>query len=521
MSLARLSRGPAWWPAVLLFALLYWTLDLAVLHAGVPHPLDDDWEGAIVARHLVAGQGFRTDMIYPPLWTSRDPQSLTLPMVVHGPVVPLLMSLPLATLGPRSLDGSRWWAALLAWLTLIPLYRLAARHFGAPIAAGAALLFTLAPFTLGGVHHSLSVVLGALLVSWALERIADEPPHLLAAGCIAGLAYLVRPEMLLGSAAMAAFALDSARWRGLVRFAAGFALPVLPWWIHQAWVTGSPWFNLSTFTLLGLWGDRPGFSILRDFDMTPARFPTALRAAMPGLWHKWVEFFPHAAWHALRATSGGTGWLALVGLTAALVALRATAARERLAQWLGAPAEGGPSARATRQFVLLAFLLSLIPVVTSTLVDYVVLYFVTFLPIYAIGAAVGSRFVAGRLRAPQLWPLLLAALLLPSVVRTLRVATAEARALELRLRSERAALRSLDGTRGPRLMFSDTPDFVAWTTGRPTVWLTREEFERLYPGADSTAVRPTLPTRAEVGTWFHDRPELPGSIGFQLTQPGR
>jgi hypothetical protein len=24
-----------------------------------------------------------------------------------------------------------------------------------------------------------------------------------------------------------------------------------------------------------------------------------------------------------------------------------------------------------------------------------------------------------------------------------------------------------------------------------------------------------------VGTWFHDRPELPGSIGFQLTQPGR
>jgi hypothetical protein len=53
------------------------------------------------------------------------------------------------------------------------------------------------------------------------------------------------------------------------------------------------------------------------------------------------------------------------------------------------------------------------------------------------------------------------------------------------------------------------------------VWLTREEFERLYPGADSEAVRPTFPKRAEVGTWFHDRPELPGSIGFPLPPSGR
>jgi hypothetical protein len=80
----------------------------------------------------------------------------------------------------------------------------------------------------------------------------------------------------------------------------------------------------------------------------------------------------------------------------------------------------------------------------------------------------------------------------------------------------------------PRLMFSDTPDFVAWTTGRPTVWVTREEYERL-PAAAPVAVAPpaktpkgkraeaaplvsaaappdTLPTRGgPEDTWFHAR----------------
>ena len=52
-------------------------------------------------------------------------------------------------------------------------------------------------------------------------------------------------------------------------------------------------------------------------------------------------------------------------------------------------------------------------------------------------------------------------------------------------------------------MFSDTPDFVAWTTGRPTLWITRNEYARLP--APATAVSASSPPArgAAADTWFH------------------
>ncbi|MBI5709370.1 MAG: hypothetical protein HZC42_03575, partial [Candidatus Eisenbacteria bacterium] len=74
-----------------------------------------------------------------------------------------------------------------------------------------------------------------------------------------------------------------------------------------------------------------------------------------------------------------------------------------------------------------------------------------------------------------------------------------------RLAGERAALRA---RAGGGLLFSDTPDFAAWTTGRPTVWLTRAEHDRLPEIA--TAERPARGGPGD--TWFHDPrgPEAPG-----------
>jgi hypothetical protein len=55
----------------------------------------------------------------------------------------------------------------------------------------------------------------------------------------------------------------------------------------------------------------------------------------------------------------------------------------------------------------------------------------------------------------------------------------------------------------PRLMFSDTPDFVAWTTGRPTVWVTRDEYARL-PATGTAVSADSPPARGTADdTWFH------------------
>src|SRR5947208_1487409 len=84
------SLGSPWFVAILLLSAAWWTLDLAVLRSGTPHPSDDHWEDFLIAEHLLAGGGFRTHLIYPPLWGLRDPRDLTVPVLVHGPLLPLL-----------------------------------------------------------------------------------------------------------------------------------------------------------------------------------------------------------------------------------------------------------------------------------------------------------------------------------------------------------------------------------------------------------------------------------------------
>jgi hypothetical protein len=362
------------------------------------------------------------------------------------------------------------------------------------------------------------VVIGACFVIAALDQLTRARPRLWLAGALAGLAYLARVEMLLGSALLALFALRSARFKGLLGFAAGFAVLTVPWAMHQWTVIGTPFFNLSSYNLISSWGRYPEFSALRDFALTPDRFPAALRAALPTLWQKWLAFLPHAAKHELSSPSAGTGWLALVGILALAASARDATARAHFASWRGTSNEVGPTHGQTLDFATVALALALIPMLTSTIAVYQVLYMVTFMPICAIGAAVGARFLAERLGVPRLWPAALMILMLPSVALTLRSASRESRALSRQLADERAALAPLRGGRTSGVVFSDTPDFVAWTTGRPTIWLTRDEFFRLYErGPTGTrAAGFGLPPRAQVETWFHDDSRSPGARGQSL-----
>lgn len=524
------ALGSRWCLALLLFAALWWTLDLAVLRSGVPHPADDHWEDHLIARTLLAGGGFRSPLIYPPLWGLHDPATLTVPVLVHGPLLPLLTVPALALLGPGPIESVAPAAALAAVLALIPLFRLGARHFGPPVGAAAGLLFTLAPTTLEAVHHSGSVILGAALVTWTLDLLARPRPRAAAAGLVAGVGCLVRPEMLVALPVLMALAWSAARagraasgsgaglsrtsgagigWRAPLALAGAFALVMLPWWIHHALVVGSPFFNLTSFTLVGFWGARPDVSVMQDFTLTPARWPAVLRAELPHMAGKWFAFAPHAVKNALFEPTGATGWLVPAGLAGAWNARRMGAA--------------GADPYATRRLAAAACCLALIPVASMTLTSHQRLYLVPFATLYALGAAVGARVVVRALPPwadrPRAWIGMLVLLVLPSALPALKGAADEAQVLATRIAAERVELaRALPSTPGapgpPRLVFSDTPDFVAWRTGLPAVWSTRAQFERLYPArgpGDAPALG--LPPRARVAGWFHDDFRDPTSVG--------
>jgi hypothetical protein len=495
MAAPRAIPASRWLLAVVLLSAAYWTVDLALLRAGPPHPLDDIWEDGVVARHLIAGAGFRTTVLYPPLWGLRDPATLTVPVLAHGPLLPVVLALALPIAGTGLLDHLAWVAAALAVLTAAQVFRLASRWGGPPVGAAAAAAFTLSPILLNAVHHSLSVVLGACLLMLAFDLATREKPRPLAAGLTLGLTYLTRPEMILAAPVFVALA-AAIRPQAALALGVGFVAAAAGWWAHQAAATGMPMFNVSSYMLAGYFGSRPELSALRDYQITPDRWPQVLRDALPGLWVKWAAFLPRAARHALVATGWSTGWLAVVG---AWVLWRGSEARR--------PAVAGA-------------LLALIPVATMTLAAPVPLYVVPFLGLYAWAAGRGAVTLlerwrpgaAGTARAAAVVVLLGFLASGPA----LRRAAEEGRLAAALLARERAALAEVATTpRGARRpMFSDRPGFASWTSGRPTLYTTREEYEALYPASGPVvAERPHgLPARRDSSdTWFHTGHWAPGA----------
>jgi hypothetical protein len=479
--LATGIRAHRWLILTLALASGFWAFDLAGLRAGVPDPLDDTWEYGVVARSLIEGRGFRTQVIHPPLWSLRD-GSNTVPVLIHGPLVPLALAPRVRLFGPRALEWVPILAAELALLAAFFAYRIGARHFGPPAGAAAALLWTLSPLTLRAVHHDIALTAGAALLMLALDLLLQPRRSAALAGLALGLGYLARPELLLAAPVLLGLA-GRTGWRTALAFAAC----ATPWWLHNAAATGSPLFNLSSYLAIGYWDGRPELTVLRDFALSPAAWPHALGEALPSLPAKWLEFFPHAVKRALLVPTAASGWLALVGLAAAL------------------------RAPETRRAAVAALLIALVPVAVMTTTVYDDRYLTPFLPLWAIAVALGARTLAAALPAafpewarPPVWLSALAVLALPSVIPAVREAEREARVLERRLAFEKASLAPLTlGAATQRaLLFSDLPDFAAWTADRPVVWVTREEFGWL-PAQGEPNPR-GLPERGSAtATWFH------------------
>lgn len=466
-----------WARITLALAALYWVFDLALLRAGTPEPLDDLWEYGVAARALLEGHPFRTFVIHPPLWGLRD-AALSVPILIHGPLLPMLLAPLLALFGPGMLMQSAWLAALAAWATAALLFRLGERRGGAPMGAAAALVWTLSPLTLQSVHHDIALPVGALLFTCALDLITRKQPRALAAGVALGLAWLARPEMLLAAPLFALFA-----GRTALPLLAGFALAAAPWVAHQWSAAGQPFFNLSSYILLGYWGAYPELSPLRDFALTPQHWPDVLRESLPRLDRKWLDFAPRAVKRAVLAPSGGTGWLASLGFL------------------LGVVLKGD------RRVGWLALALSGIPVLVQTLTVFDSRYIVPFMPLWALAVAQAALWLGGFLpawgRRPRTVLALLLMLMLPSIGPALKDATNGARRWREHLAELRAELAPYAARPGviEAPLISNRPDFAAWTTRRSVVWLERREYLRL-PATGEPNPR-DLPVRGEArNAWF-------------------
>lgn len=479
-----MSPSP-WVLGTVVFAIVWWLLDLLLLRAGTPDRLDDTWEYGVVARSLLQGHGFRTLVIHPPLWTLRDAAN-SVPVLIHGPLVPVLLAPFLALFGPRSLDGIAWLAAAGAIATVPPLVRLGERCGHVAIGAGAAVVWTLAPLTLHAVHHDVALPIGAALLVASLELLTRPSPRPLAAGVALGLACLARHE-LLGALPIAALAAGApGGWWLLL----GALLPLLPWWLHDTLATGLPLFNLSSYLMVGYWTRYPELTVLRDFSLPPARFGAMFSAWLPQGVAKWIAFAPHALKRALLAPTGALGWMAVLG------------------------AAFGIGSRGTRRVALLATAVALLPVVVMSLTLYDDRYLVPFLPLYALGAARGLHALVAKLpewaRRPRFTIGLLVLVLVPVTGPAAREEAVHAREARALLAGERSRIATWSATldaaapaaADSSVLFSDTPDLVAWTTGRPTVWLALPDL-RLLPGA-ATDLRPARPD--PLHTWFHVPP---------------
>jgi len=511
--LASVRRVDRSWALGFLALALFWSVDLGLLRAGVPDPLDDTWEYGVAARQMLEGHGFRTQVVHPPLWTLRDARG-TVPVLIHGALLPALVAPALAAFGPRALDAIAWAGAACALLAALALARLAAQRFGTAIGWGAAATFTLSPLVLRAVHHDVSLLLGAWLLVEAVERASRDEAQPWRAGLFLGAAALTRPEMLLAAPFVALLA--GRRGPVLLLVALSCAAPA---WIHAARAVGTPFFNLSSYLLIGYWGAHPGLSPLRDFAIPPAAWPHVFRDNLAALPAKWRDFLPHAIKRALLAPSGPTGWLVPIGALA--VAWRGGAAtRGTEGASAGARRAASPHAALAAPRVANAVLLAVgaalaaIPVAIMTLTVYDERYLTPFLPGYALAAALGARALARRLppwgRTTRVWVTLLVAAELLVEGPALRDAAREARAHAAWLERERAALaRAAPGA--PPVLFSDMPDFVAFALDRPTVWLTRAEYERL---PERGAGRPPAdrPERGAAGeAWFHDAAGVPAT----------
>jgi len=253
-----------------------------------PHASGSDvYTHLCVARHLVRGDGFVNDVVYPLSLTFPFAAQVPQPLVHRPPGYPLLLTLPVALSGDDPARAERLAGHLALLLLAVIAWRGAAWALGR--GRGDAVLPWLAVLLVNPLLHmtvgwSQVEIPAALLLLWLWTRVRGRagPPAPGAAavdGLLAAAVALLRADLFWLPWLWLVWA-GHLRGRPLLVAAACWAGALAPWWIRTALLTGHPFFTLQAYA--------------EHLKQTPAWPGYAIYGSLS----------PESLWHTLRHDPG-------------------------------------------------------------------------------------------------------------------------------------------------------------------------------------------------------------------------
>lgn len=247
--------GKSWRPSIgggLLAALIFLAIWVALHPAEPLLPSADLYTHLTVARHLVQGEGFQTDITYPLTFAFPFAQQLPQPLIHRGPVFSVMMTLPYLISGqdPVATIG----AVRVFQISILGLMAatgaIALLRRGQISSVGAWLVFLgLNPLLKYAVNWGFEELVASwvLLLLWLRNR-SGRPPRLVD-GLLLGVLCLMRLDLFwVPILWWLWFGREAMGWKKLVRpltVAVVVALVVqTPWMIRNQKLTGHPFFSL-------------------------------------------------------------------------------------------------------------------------------------------------------------------------------------------------------------------------------------------------------------------------------------
>jgi len=213
------------WPWGLAVLALVLRLTFVLAYEQYPAFLADDRGYDDVAVNLAAGKGFVAQA------ESGKEGTVHEPVVAFGPVYPAFLALIYALFG-HSTEAVRLIQAILGAVTVLVVYYVAAEAFDEQVAHWAGLFAAVHPALIiySGMLITETLFAGLLVLSvWTVMTAArrDSLPVWFGAGCVAGLAVLLREEALVVAVLVVATVLRLGRPRRNIRQVAAFAIALV------------------------------------------------------------------------------------------------------------------------------------------------------------------------------------------------------------------------------------------------------------------------------------------------------